>query len=66
MSYELTVIEIQVLEHLANGRKLRDIGEILGLSENCVGQRVYVLKNKLGVATSAGMIARAFRAGLLK
>jgi DNA-binding CsgD family transcriptional regulator len=62
----LTSLELEVLAHMADGRRAAETSEILGTTTNAVGLKVHAIKNKLGAATSAGAVARAFRLGILK
>lgn len=64
--HTLTTLELEVIAHVADGRRAAEISAILGTSTNAVDQKVYAIKNKLGAATSAGAVARAFRLGILR
>lgn len=62
----LTPLEREILAYIADGRRPVEIAEYIGSSRPTVDNRVMEMKNKLGANTTAGMVARAFRLGILK
>ena len=64
--FGLSPFEMEILAHIADGRRPAEIGEIVGSSRNAVDNRLNDMKNKLGANTTGGMVARAFRVGILK
>jgi DNA-binding NarL/FixJ family response regulator len=62
---ELTERERQVLQHIANGRSNKEIGQILYLSENTVKAHVKSLLTKLDAMGRTEAIAIALQRGLI-
>lgn len=63
---ELSLREIEVLEHVSRGRSNKDIGDALGLSALTVKSHLARIGRKLGTGDRAEMVARSFRSGLLR
>ena len=61
----LTQRELQVLRMAAAGRRSREIGSALGISERTVKAHLAATYRKLGVETRAAAVARAAERGLL-
>jgi len=61
----LTKRERQVLRLVADGHTSPEVAAQLGISEATVRSHVEHMRNKLGVATRAGLVARAFRLGVM-
>ncbi len=59
----LSAREREVLQHVANGRSNRQIGEELGLSALTVKSHLARIARKLGTGDRAELVARAMRAG---
>jgi DNA-binding NarL/FixJ family response regulator len=60
----LTAREFEVLQRLARGESVRDIGEQLGLSEKTVANHQSVIREKLGVKNGAQLARLAAELGL--
>ncbi len=63
---QLTPREVQVLKEIAEGNETPAIAQTLGVSEATVRTHVQHMRQKLGVATRAGIVAKAFRMGWLR
>lgn len=61
----LTPREIDVVRLLAEGARTGDIAQRLRLAAGTVRTHVENIRGKLGAATRAGLVARAFRLGLI-
>lgn len=61
----LSAREREVLQHVANGRSNRQIGEELGLSALTVKSHLARIARKLGTGDRAELVARAMRAGAI-
>ena len=59
-SWDLRPRELEVLGHLATGRRYRSIAENMGISENTVKFHVSKVFRKLGVGSRAEAVALAF------
>ena len=62
----LTPRELEVLRMAAAGRRSREIGSALGISERTVKAHLAAVYRKLGVETRAAAVARAAERGLLQ
>jgi DNA-binding NarL/FixJ family response regulator len=62
----LTAREVQVLEHVADGNRNRDIGERLFISEETVKVHVKHIMDKLGAKDRTEAIAIAVRRGIIQ
>jgi len=60
----LTAREFEVLQRLARGESVREIGEKLGLSEKTVANHQSVIREKLGVRNGAQLARLAAELGL--
>ena len=60
----LTTREFEVLQRLARGESVKDIGEKLGLSEKTVANHQSVIREKLGVKNGVQLARRAAELGL--
>src|SRR6266446_4557786 len=65
-SESLTAREVGVLKQLAGGNRNRDIGELLGISEETVKVHVKHLMDKLGASDRTQAIAIAVRRGIIE
>ncbi len=65
-SESLTAREVDVLKQLAGGNRNRDIGELLGISEETVKVHVKHLMDKLGASDRTQAIAIAVRRGIIE
>ncbi len=63
---QLTPREREVLERVAEGLETPAIARDLGVSQATIRTHVQHMRQKLGVATRAGLVARAFRLGWLR
>ncbi len=63
---QLTPREVQVLKEIAEGNETPAIAQTLEVSEATVRTHVQHMRQKLGVATRAGIVAKAFRMGWLR
>jgi DNA-binding NarL/FixJ family response regulator len=61
----LTARQIEVLRHLAQGRSVRKVAEILRLTEKGVESHKYRIMNRLGVRNRVGLVRCAIREGML-
>jgi DNA-binding NarL/FixJ family response regulator len=61
----LTSREIQVLEHLAEGRSNKAIGQLLGISDQTVKFHVAAIAGKLGAVNRTDAVRRAIRRGIV-
>lgn len=61
----LSVREIQVLQHVANGRSNKEIGASLGLSALTVKSHLARIARKVGTGDRAEMVMLALRAGVI-
>lgn len=57
--------EFEVFLHLAGGRSVAQIAELLSLSPRTIGTHLYNIKQKLGAQNAAELTLIALRAGLL-
>lgn len=62
----LTEAEKAILQQLADGRRHGEIASILAVSTGVIDQRVHIVKNKIGAATTTGAVAMALRHGIIK
>lgn len=62
----LTPRQAQVLEYVAAGYQNHEIAAEIGVSKSAVRQCVARLSQKLDGRNRAGLVARAFRAGILR
>src|SRR6478672_2227642 len=61
----LTAREIDVLHWIAAGKTVRNIGEILVISDHTVGEHLKNVRRKLGTTNGAHSVVRALQLGLL-
>ena len=57
--------EFEVFLHLAGGKSVAQIAELLSLSPRTIGTHLYNIKQKLGAQNAAELTLIALRAGLL-
>ena len=62
---QLSAREIEVLQHVANGRSNKEIGVSLGLSALTVKSHLARIARKLGTGDRAEMVMLAMRAGVV-
>jgi LuxR family transcriptional regulator len=62
----LTAREVEVMKWTADGKTARDVGAILGVSENTANFHVKNANRKLGANSKAAAVARAAALGLLR
>lgn len=62
----LSTREFEVFIHLANGKSVAEIAEMLSLSTSTIGTHLYNIKQKLGVSNSAEIAMVAVRNGLIE
>ncbi len=65
MQSELTPREVEILQHVANGKSNKEIGGMLHLAEDTVKRHLTHLFSKLRVVDRAHAVAVAMRRGLL-
>lgn len=65
MESELTTREVEILQHVANGKSNKEIGGMLHLAEDTVKRHLTHLFSKLRVVDRAHAVAVAMRRGLL-
>jgi DNA-binding CsgD family transcriptional regulator len=63
---QLTARELEVLQAVAEGRETAAIAVALGVGQATIRTHVQHMRQKLGVSTRAGLVARAFRLGWLR
>lgn len=61
----LSDIELEVVKWLSLGKRQNEIAEIMNVKTNAIHQRIFLIMNKLGTNTSAGIVAIALRRGLI-
>lgn len=62
----LTDSEIEVVKWLSYGKRQSEIAEIMSVKTNAIHQRIYIIMNKLGTNTSAGIVGIALRKKLVE
>ncbi|HEU0156571.1 MAG TPA: response regulator transcription factor [Stellaceae bacterium] len=62
---ELSTREIEVLRLLAQGRRLSEIAETVGISQKTAANSCSRIKAKLGAASTADLVRIALRSGLI-
>jgi len=62
---ELSKREIQVLQFLADGNKLREVAKRLKLAEDTLKHHTTNIREKLNTPTTGNAIATALRRGLI-
>lgn len=63
--YGLTPRECEALDLVVEGKTDWEIGKIMHISEHGADKHLRALREKLGAATRAGIIATAFRRNLV-
>jgi len=63
---DLTGRELEVLQHLVGGRRNRDIGDLLFISEDTVKAHMRHIMEKLGARDRTHAIAIAVRRGIMQ
>lgn len=63
--YDLTDREIEVLQHLADGKSIKEISNIMDLSPHTVKFHVANTYKKLNVQSQAGAVAKGIRKGII-
>jgi LuxR family transcriptional regulator (chaperone HchA-associated) len=61
----LSAREIEVLQWIASGKRIAEVGDILGLSERTVENHLRRIRHRLQVKTTAQAISAALRSGSL-
>jgi DNA-binding NarL/FixJ family response regulator len=64
--HELTARQREVLQLLAEGRPMKEVAAVLGVSVRTVAFHKYGIMRRLGVSTSAGLVQHAVRLGLIR
>ena len=62
---DLSVRELEILRLLAQGRRLTEIAETIGISQKTAANSCSRIKAKLGAASTAGLVRIALRSGLI-
>jgi DNA-binding NarL/FixJ family response regulator len=62
---DLKAPEIEMLRRVAQGQRAQAIALEMGCTESTVNRRLRIAREKLGVTTTAGAIARAYEVGIL-
>lgn len=62
---ELSKRELQVLQFLADGSKLREVAKRLRLAEDTVKHHTTNIREKLNTPTTSNAVATALRRGLI-
>lgn len=62
---DLSVRELEILRLLAQGRRLTEIAETIGISQKTAANSCSRIKAKLGAASTADLVRIALRAGLI-
>lgn len=65
LAEQLSVREIEVLQHVANGRSNKEIGASLGLSALTVKSHLARIARKIGTGDRAEMVMLSLRAGII-
>jgi len=63
--HDLTEREIEVLEHLSDGKIIKEISDIMNLSPHTVKFHVANTYKKLNVQSQAGAVAKGIRKGII-
>ncbi len=63
--HDLTDREIEVLEHLSNGKTIKKISDVMNLSPHTVKFHVANTYKKLNVQSQAGAVAKGIRKGII-
>jgi DNA-binding NarL/FixJ family response regulator len=63
---DLTARQREVVQLLAEGRLMKEVADILGITLRTVGFHKYTIMKKLGVESSAELVQYAVRHGLLR
>ncbi len=63
VSPNLTVRERDVLQWIAQGKTVSDVGAILAISDHTVGEHLKKIRSKLGTANNAHSVVRALQIG---
>lgn len=58
--------EIQVIQHLAEGKPAKQIAADIGVTKWAIDRFVASAMNKTGIRSSAGLVGFAFRKGLIQ
>ena len=62
---EFTPRDLDLLQHMADGKGFREVAAATGLAEDTVKTRIYVLRQKVAAPTSINLVAIALRRGLI-
>jgi DNA-binding CsgD family transcriptional regulator len=65
LAEQLSAREVEVLQHVANGRSNKEIGVSLGLSALTVKSHLARIARKVGTGDRAEMVMLALRAGVI-
>ena len=63
--HDLTVREVEVLEHLAEGKSIKEISDMIHLSLHTIKFHVANTYKKLNVQSQAGAVAKGIRRGII-
>jgi len=64
--HQLTARQREVLQLLAEGRPMKEVAAVLGLTARTVAFHKYQIMRRLGVTSSAGLVQQAVRLGLVR
>jgi DNA-binding CsgD family transcriptional regulator len=64
--HELTARQREVLQLLAEGRPMKQVAAVLGVSPRTVAFHKYAMMRRLGVRTGAALVQQAIRLGLIR
>jgi len=64
--HTLTARQREVLQLLAEGRPMKEVAAVLGVSVRTVAFHKYGIMRRLGVSNSAGLVQHAVRLGLIR
>lgn len=63
---DLTMRQREVLQLLAEGRLMKEVADLLGISVRTVAFHKYAMMRRLGVNTTAELVQRAIKLGLVR
>ncbi len=63
---KLTARQREVLQLLAEGRRMKEVADLLGIAARTVAFHKYTIMEQLGVKTTAGLVQYAVKQGLVR